>query len=144
MDGIPVAQPRMGLTPALLDLARVIAELTAIEGRPPTLSECADEMDARRSNVHALLVGLDERGWLESRNPIELRHAPPPFEEAEVCVTAAGRGVLGRRGPRIGASERTAGSIPVDRPWHGCLYCIRILWICLKSNTARRPGLQGR
>lgn len=79
--------PRMGLTPALLDLACVIAELTALDGRPPSQTECAAEMDLSKGNISDMVSDLQARGWLVSRYPLVLNSAPPMPRETDLQVT---------------------------------------------------------
>lgn len=83
------------LTRRMLDCARVIAELTKLEGRPPSIAEIGAELDARASNVKRLLDCLAERGWIARRPPNKPRSTvllkqPPPPEEFPVALTALG------------------------------------------------------
>lgn len=84
------------LTPNMADAARVIAELNAAFGRPPTYRELAHELDVPHpSRAHFYCRGLVERGWLPDDGRgrparLELLCDPPPidvtpFELTEQC-----------------------------------------------------------
>ena len=85
------------LTPAMADCARVIAELTALEGRPPSYDQIAAELCLNKSRVKDLVYALEERGWLERRGWDRCWHLtrePPPLDVTPVEVTEAGRAHL--------------------------------------------------
>lgn len=87
------------LTQRQLECARVIDELTTALGRSPLVVEIAYELDVGPSNVIRLLKLLEERGWLQPRagnavHAIRLAHRPPPLEEVDVEITAAGAAFL--------------------------------------------------
>lgn len=83
------------LTPMQRLCALAIAELTEADGRAPTYAEIAAELDTNPGNVHALVAGLAERGWLTFRRyqprSIRLLRVPEPLPEFDVEVTPAGR-----------------------------------------------------
>lgn len=85
----------MSLTRNQMDCARVIAELTAQQGRPPTFAEIGDDLDLSRPNVSRLINGLEERGWLAARakgkpRALVLLHQPPTIEECAIEMTPEG------------------------------------------------------
>jgi SOS-response transcriptional repressor LexA len=87
------------LTPMQRDTLLVIQELTALDGRPPSLREIARELDiAAQSGVHRALLGLKERGWIDWRpgqsRGIVVLHAPPAPAECDIAVTPYGRAAL--------------------------------------------------
>ena len=93
----------MSLTLKQLDCARVIAELTTVLGRAPSMSEIANELDALPGEAYRLVDGLAERGWLPQRAKDEARdltllHEPPPIEECRIELTDHGRAFLAEAG----------------------------------------------
>ena len=96
----------MGLTKKQLACARTIHELTAA-GQPPTLEELGIELGTNRSGAHALVRGLQRRGWLRwpmlggkaEPRAMGLLHTPPPIDQSPVAVTKAGRAYLKEHAP---------------------------------------------
>ncbi|MBP2303308.1 LexA family protein [Azospirillum picis] len=54
-----------GLTPRQRDCLYAIAEMTRATGVCPTYAEIGAELGLVKSNVHRLVHGLRERGWVE-------------------------------------------------------------------------------
>jgi len=95
-----VTTPIYGLTPAQADCARVIAAMTTFEGNSPTYEEIAAELSlADKSGAHRLVMGLNDRGWIEpypngAIRAIRLTRSPPPFNGNPITITEAGREYL--------------------------------------------------
>lgn len=92
---------RIPLTPAQLDCARVIHELTEANGYPPTYREIAHEMDyASAAQAYRTVGELAKRGWVEMRRgvarSIALTAAPhmPDFGAWEFVPTPKGENAL--------------------------------------------------
>jgi hypothetical protein len=64
---IAVEKPRP-LSPRMLDLVETVARLTAAHGFPPTLRECAAEMNVGHGRVVSLAAEAERRGRL-TRTP---------------------------------------------------------------------------
>jgi SOS-response transcriptional repressor LexA len=91
---------RVGLTRDQADCARVIAELTALNGgASPSYREIMEEMGINsKSRISELVGDLEHRGWLvrnrsESRS-LRMLAVPAPAAEYAYDVTAAGRAAL--------------------------------------------------
>jgi len=85
----------MSLTHAAADLVRIVGELGAQLGRPPSYREAAREMSGSLCEVHRLKQQCVERGWMSgsSRHLVLLAILPPP-PACAVELTAAGRAYL--------------------------------------------------
>ncbi|MBB6251399.1 DUF3850 domain-containing protein [Nitrospirillum iridis] len=74
--------PPAALTKRQLSVMRLLTECMDATGAIPSMQEMADELElASRSNVHAILCRLEERGWISRgrgrANAIRILHRPP-------------------------------------------------------------------
>ncbi|TWB15628.1 DUF3850 domain-containing protein [Nitrospirillum bahiense] len=77
MPSVPAA-----LTKRQLAVMRMLTECMDASGTIPSMQEMADELElASRSNVHAILCRLEERGWISRgmghARAIRILHRPP-------------------------------------------------------------------
>jgi len=96
MTGLPFTPPCPPLppTPRQHELLCIMAELIADGAPAPSLRDLGAEIELTPSNIHKLLVGLRERGWVDwtsgTHRSLRLLHRPalPALEEVEFFLAA--------------------------------------------------------